>query len=130
MSLGEQLASFAQVVAAELKGVRTAIARLRAPEWKVISGNYTLLPEDAGKVLVAPDASAPTTIAVAPQTFQDMERVDVVVLTAQPVSFAGTGGLVLSSSTGSTTARTKYSAMSLLWLDLEWALVVGDLVQP
>lgn len=86
---------------------------------------YTLVASDAGKLVTMNGASA-TTITVPKGVFSAGQRVDVLDLGAERVTFAAGSGMTLGG-TPSLVSRDQYSAHTVVFLSASQAIVVGDL---
>ena len=89
------------------------------------TGAYTLTASDAGK-LVTVTAGAGATVIVPASTFTAGQRVDVLDLGAERITFVAGAGMTLGG-TPSLVSRAQYSAHSVVFLSASQAVVVGNL---
>ena len=89
------------------------------------TGAYTLTASDAGKLVTVTAATA-VDVTVPAGTFTAGQRVDVLDLGAERVTFVAGAGLTLGG-TPSLVSRAQYSAHSVVFLSATQAVVVGDL---
>ena len=86
---------------------------------------YTLTASDAGKLVTVTSAAA-VDVTVPAGVFSAGERVDVLDLGAERVTFVAGAGMTLGG-TPSLVSRAQYSAHSIVFLSASQAVVVGDL---
>jgi hypothetical protein len=113
---------------------------LGAIEWADITGKPTTFPSDpaaistktANYTLVAGDtndliqANGTLTITVPASTIVAGNRVDVVNIGTEVVTFAGSG-LTIQSKGGALTLATQYAGATLFFTSTTTALLIGDL---
>jgi len=94
------------------------------------NGNYTLALADAGS-LVVQLASAANVITIPPQSavaWKSWTRIDVVQLGSGQITFAPGSGVTLNSAGGKRKMTGAYTAASLIQLNPDDWLLVGDIV--
>ena len=105
-----------------------AVADTKAPATQPINAQtaaYTLTASDAGKLVTVTAATA-VDVTVPAGVFTAGQRVDVLDLGTERVTFVAGAGMTLSG-TPTLVSRAQYSAHSVVFLSASEAVVVGDL---
>ena len=113
-------------------GVSSDLVEPRGRYWArpAPSTNYTLGLADAG-TLVVQVATAPNTITIPPQSvvaWKNWTRIDVVQYGSAQITFAPGAGVSLQSAGGKRKTTGLYSVASLIQINQDEWLLVGDLV--